>query len=97
MFEGTRQYMWVCFMLDTVVQAAKSGENNQQKLLEHTQKNNQTSLMPNQKAHSLCIRLILIVPQRVFHTLFQMVSYINFPFYKTLVMNTFVTPYRFII
>ena len=32
--------MWVCFMLDTVVQAAKSGENNQQKLLGHTQKNN---------------------------------------------------------
>ena len=53
MFEGTRQCMWVCFMLDTVVQAAKSGENNQQKLLEHTQKNNWTSLMPNQKAVQL--------------------------------------------
>lgn len=53
MFESTRQCMWVCFMLDTVVQAAKSGENNQQKLLGYTQKNKRTSLMPNQKAVQL--------------------------------------------
>ena len=40
-------------MLDPVVQATKSGENNQQKLSEYTQKNNRTSLMPNQKAVQL--------------------------------------------
>ena len=53
MFESTRQCMWVCFMLDTVVQTAKSGENNQQNFLGYTQKNNRTSFMPNQKAVQL--------------------------------------------
>ena len=32
MFESTRQCMWVGYMLDTVVQATKSGENNQQNI-----------------------------------------------------------------
>lgn len=41
-------------MLDTVVQAAKSGENNKQKLLGHTHlTNNRTSLMSNQTAVQL--------------------------------------------
>ena len=78
--------MWVCFMLDTVVQAAKSGENNQQKLLYILRKITEHPSCQIKKlynlSHSLCIRLILIVPQRVRHTLFQMVSYINFPFIK---------------
>ena len=53
--ESTRQCVWVCFMLGTVVQANKSGENDQQKLLEHTLKNIRKSLMPNQKAVQLVI------------------------------------------
>ena len=51
--------------------------NNQQKLLEHSQKNNRTSLMPNQKAIQLVTFSVTFSVQLV---TFQMVSYINFPF-----------------